>query len=1350
MRNDISIYKEFVVKCESLRLLLLIPLILSLPTTVSAQVTVRRLLVSEQLPSGSVNRLLQDSEGYIWMATVNGLCRYDAYRAMTFRIDTISGMTGSRTINSLAEDHRGRIWIACEAGVLLLNKRDYSIRVLEDEDVKGKDVKCVYTTRDGSVWVGAGRSAFRYPAGEYGREKRAYNDFGSVVNSFCEDSAGAIWLTTWRAGLYRLGKDDARFVRYPSIGADDNPHKIHQDATGQRWICTWGDGLYRFYPDRDGEEMYERVHLPDKDSLLHDHIFFNLLRDDKYGYIWVLSHAGLYVLKQDSLSGRLVAADVPPSWSRITNLFYDFIKDRDGNLWLGSAGEGVLTIELSDCRFRNYDLEAIRTRTGFIPNITAICEGEDRALWIRQNRLGICLFYPESGRIVPFTDFPHLNNLEKLKEARCIAKVTGRKEMWVGVDYIPVVYCFEQSGDRVILKRKIELAALSPAATPPRGIMEDRRGNVWVFTGNELFRSQGGDGFSLVKEVTGDITGIAEAADSSIWVSTAGQGVYRLKGEDPVSHLTTRSSDLPDDRVSAICADGNGRVWGVASDHRLFSYDRARAGYEEYDTGYLGSKLAIYDLVADERGHLWISGSKQIIEFNPANGAFVNYSSSDGISVNTFTRGAVTKTASGILFGGNHGICKFIPSDHLGQALQPSSVRVCDIKLNNHSIYEAAGGHKLPADATMRLEIGPADKTIEIAFSSLNYMSPDKIRYAYKFEGVDNDWIYAAHDRQFVVYNQLRKGRYMFYVKATDRNGLWSGPPTRIEIVKLPDFYETRWAYLFYVCLAAGGVYGIIRVISFRLRWKNELRIAQIEREKSEELAQTKLRYFTNISHDLMTPLTIMSCVVDEAESSGARLDVLRSNIHRLHRLLRQILDFRKVESGNMKLKVSRGDIISCIRQICDKDFLPLVKRDNIVFSFEAEVDRFEAFFDAGKVDRVIFNLLSNAFKYTPKNGFISVRLQVRERGEHVWLFIQVSDTGIGIPERDLPKIFTRFFNNDIGLGETNGIGLSLTKDLVELHHGNISVESEPGRGTTFTIELPVDRESYREEELCATGVVEVEPATGEETTEAGAGEEFPRANLLLVEDNEELLGIIRQQLSGDYRVYTATNGEEALRVMANEEIDIIVSDVMMPGVDGLELCRNIKGNVSTSHVAVLLLTARSSMDDRVACYDAGADGYISKPFEMKVLKARIHNLVAGRQKRQQEFKSDVTLNISALQYCSLDEKFMGNVIRCIEEQLPDPDFDIESLAAAVSMSKSSLYRKIKSMTSLSPHEFIRNVKLKHACRLLKEKSVTIAEVAYAVGFSNPKYFAACFKAEFGVTPTDYQKKTASLATPAS
>lgn len=644
------------------------------------------------------------------------------------------------------------------------------------------------------------------------------------------------------------------------------------------------------------------------------------------------------------------------------------------------------------------------------------------------------------------------------------------------------------------------------------------------------------------------------------------------------------------------------------------------------------------------------------------------------------------------------------------------------------------------------------DKNIEIDFSSLNYAFPDKIKYAYKMEGVDDDWVYVRGDRQFAFYNQLPKGKRTFYLKTTDTNGLWSNYIAEIQVSKEPAFYETWWAYMFYVVLVILSLYLFYRRMKRRLQLRHELKIAQIDREKSEELVQTKLRYFTNISHDLLTPLTIITCLIDDAEmTNGSRisqLSMIRSNVNKLRRLLQQILDFSKVESGNMKLSVSKSDIVSFIDDVCKVNFAPLIRKKSQTFTFSTEDKHLIAYFDRDKIDKIVSNLLSNACKYTSEGGEIKLIMKSYQNAEHTHLRIQVVDTGEGIAPDDLENIFERFYTANKGdESESNGIGLSLTKDLVELHHGTIEVESELTKGSTFTVDFPIDKDSYQENELI-TGETSVNDKKAamifehEDLDESGVVEDAQTNDnhLLLVEDNEELLYLMEKILSRQYHVLVAKNGLEALDIIKDNEIDIIISDVMMPEMDGLELCRNIKSNLETSHIPVILLTAKNTAEDRIECYNAGADGYISKPFELKILEARINNFIIHKKSKQEEFRTNVEVDIDSLETSSIDKDFLDKVVSVIKSNMAEGDFDVVQLADALAVSKSSLYRKMKIATGLSPIEFIRNIRLKHGSQLLKNKSMSIAEVAYECGFSNPKYFATCFKEDFGVTPKEYQK----------
>ena len=678
---------------------------------------------------------------------------------------------------------------------------------------------------------------------------------------------------------------------------------------------------------------------------------------------------------------------------------------------------------------------------------------------------------------------------------------------------------------------------------------------------------------------------------------------------------------------------------------------------------------------------------------------------------------------------------------------------VADVKIDGVSSLLEKNNQRFNLRSQI-ISLNAGDKNIEIDFSSLNYAFPDKIKYAYKMDGVDDDWVYVRGDRQFAFYNQLPKGKRTFYLKTTDVNGLWSNYIAEVQVFKQPAFYETLWAYLFYIVFTLLCLYLFYHRMKRRIQLRHELRIAQIDKEKSEELVQTKLRYFTNISHDLLTPLTIITCLIDDAEmTNGSRisqLTMIRSNVNKLRRLLQQILDFRKVESGNMKLSVSKSDVISFIDDVCKVNFTPLMRKKNQTFTFLTEDRHLMAYFDRDKLDKIVSNLLSNACKYTANGGDIKLIVDSYWESEYHHLRIQVVDTGEGIAPADLENVFKRFYTINKGdESESNGIGLSLTKDLVELHHGTINVESELGKGSTFTVDLPINKDSYQEDELISEHIsvngINTDLILEKEElidSKVGEGEDMQIADvhLLLVEDNEELLFLMEKILSKHYHVLIAKDGLEALNVIKDNEIDIIISDVMMPEMDGLEFCRTLKSNLETSHIPIILLTAKNTVEDRIECYNAGADGYISKPFELKILEARINNFIMHKKNKQEEFRSNVEVNIDSLEPSSMDKEFLDKVISVIKSNMSEGDFDVVQLADALAVSKSSLYRKMKIATGLSPIEFIRNIRLKHGSQLLKDKSISVAEVAYECGFSNPKYFATCFKEEFGVTPKEYQK----------
>ena len=561
---------------------------------------------------------------------------------------------------------------------------------------------------------------------------------------------------------------------------------------------------------------------------------------------------------------------------------------------------------------------------------------------------------------------------------------------------------------------------------------------------------------------------------------------------------------------------------------------------------------------------------------------------------------------------------------------------------------------------------------------------------------------------------------------------------------------------MIYVFLCGILAYCCYRWAVYRVRLRNELKIIQIEKEKSEELTQAKLRYFTNISHDFLTPITIISCLIDDMvmtyKNRIPQLDKMRSSLRQLKHLIQQVLDFRKIENGKMSLQVSEGDISVFIEDLCRMNFSVLMDKKHISFAVVAEKPHISACFDRDILEKVLYNLLFNAYKYTNEGGEITVSLSVVENDGVRSALIRVKDTGVGIPLEKQPFVFNRFYTATTDTAaEANGIGLSLVKELLEIHHGRIALESTVGKGTEFSVLLPMEKSAYLPEEFAPQedmSVVEElelpheENIVGYSVLEKTEPQKEVDGCMLLVDDNVDLLDVMCRVFSHRHKVLLAHDGIEAVAVIENNAVDVIISDVMMPNMDGLELCRHLKADINTSHIPVILLTAKNAPEDRIECYKAGCDGYVAKPFELRVLEARVESFLEHKRCAQRDFKEEREVRTAMLKMSALDQKFLDKVISIIEHNMKKAiDIDVNTIAREVGMSKSSFYRKIKLITDLSPVEFVKNIRLKHAYELLEKGETSLESVAYSTGFSSAKYFSTCFKEQFGITPTEFLRR---------
>ncbi len=1356
---------------NKLRLHILFTIIISISFFSAAQnIKVSQLPIMNLLPSNSVYRIFQDREGYMWLGTQDGLCRYDGYRTKIFRSDFINpNLLSSNEITAFTEDYNNNIWVGTQEGLNILDKNTYSIKPHPDTTITHASVSSMICASDSTVWVGYNSGLKRYNKDlslkfdySYSADNKSTLP-NSSINQIFEDSYQNMWVAVWGQGLFKYNKETNQFIKYPKVGNQDNPFRIYQDSNNNYWIGTWEEGIFHFNPNTISHQTYTKIPQPEWEKSINTSRFFSFTQDNNLEYIWAMSLSGLSTFKYDK-DGNTEAVNTRKLFQNTNNIFSEIIKDRDGSLWIGAFSEGVFKVDFNKPSIINFPLHLLTNKSDIAPSFTSLCEDNNGDIWINQNRIGLFCYSPKQQAVKFFSEINKLKNINELKYVTHINYISGLNEIWLTNSSNSKIVRIKKEDDQIKSIKYTLLSQVTSNSGIANLIFEDNQSNVWIISDKALFVQPFGlNEVAVVKKDIGQVTSITQDNNNTIWISTDNKRIYKINLPQEISIETIKSlkfnninNKLIDKHIQTITADLSGTVWIGMKSGSLIAYNTTNKTFtnKTIDCGLKGE--AILDIIADKYNNIWITTYKKVIEYNPRNSASISYSSLDGMQINSHLKNSLFKTKDSkyIYIGGNRGYSRFSPSEHLLVPPVKTNVKITDVKIQNVSILDSCRIKKYnKVNNTLRLS--PSDKNIELYFSALDYSNPEKIKYAYKLDGIDDDWIYVKEDRQFAVYSQLKKGKYIFHVKASDEHNLWSDQVTTFNIIREPAIYETTVAYIIYIIVITLVVTILIYIMINRIKLKHSIKMAQFEKNKTEELTQTKLKYFTNISHDLLTPLTIISCLIDDTESiipkKLSQFTLMRSNVSRLKRLLQQILDFRKVENGKMQLNNTNSDIASFIKDICYNHFLPVFNKKQIKFSFHTTHKEIKAYFDADKIDKVIFNLLSNAFKYTPENGEISISLETYNENNHEYITINVSDTGIGIPPEDLENVFTRFYTNKtINASDTHGIGLSLSKDLIELHHGWISVDSKLEEGTTFTIHIPIDKGSYSPNEISTYNTIGINDSSCSnheiidindiEDKVSVSTEKLSNVHILLVDDNLELLQLMKQILSRTYHVLTATNGIEALEQVKSSDIDVIISDVMMPEMDGIELCKTLKGNIETSHISVILLTAKNSINDRIECYNAGADAYISKPFEMGVLNARISNFITHKKSKQEEFKSNVELNISSLENHSMDEQFLNNAIEIIEKYLSEVDFDINTFAEELNLSKSSLYRKIKTITGLSPIEFIRNIKLKHASVMLKNSTTSISEVAYAVGFSDPKYFSSCFKSEFNITPSEFQK----------
>lgn len=1289
------------------------------------QIVSKQILLSDHLSVTESTDIYQDKDGFIWIGTFNGVARYDGYDIRVFRNNYKQpAILTSNTIECFTEDE-SQLWVGTDKGISLINKKTLQITPFTDSTLVNKNIRFLLADSKGSIWISSSSGLYRYTNGKLEHKQPSFDrDFDA--NSICEDRLGNIWILNWKKGIYKYVAEKDNFIEFPPIGQANNPFRIYQDNEGRYWVATWGDGLWRFDPNAISTKMYIPQSSINSVWNQSENIFYDIIQDDVYGYIWALSYSGIKTLR--------INADHKLEQVHIRDLEYQpdgidpiypytrFIKDRNGSLWLNSYDK-ICAIFFSEEKVKNYMMSNMPNDIGIDPSI--ICFGRDRKgmVWFNQTWTGLCLFDESTGRLAYGNRMGigiHINQVIPSRTSDFV---------WASQIQSSIVRKMKQIDMKIVVSEVIDLARIRPAAGKIQQMYEDTKENLWIGTEHGLFilNTKIESKPLLVNEIDG-VTAIAEDRLGTIWVSS-GREILQISHDSPCRIVKAYSPRLttPGDRIESLCTDKNNNIWFASSMGRVFKIDKETSLISDQSVACALDGERVLRLLAQDDG-IWIVQSKRIIRHTTMGENYLYNVADDNIYVSSFRYGDAFIDNDKLYAAGTKGYISIEPTDE-PTPLEDHKVLITDIRMDGKSILSAAQSEKHSASVE-ELKLPHDSRNIEIDFSTLNYQHISRMEYAYRLDGEDSRWTYLSNGKRTAFFSHLNEGKYTFLVKSRSLDNEWSDEVTQLTITRLPAFYETWYARLAYTLIAILSIYLILRIYHKRMDRRHK-RIFQ------EELTQAKLNYFTNITHELLTPLTVISCVADDMEKSVQNMDqhtgILRTNVRRLKSLLVQILDFRKIESNNMPLHVTFGHVSPFIAGVTASNFEYLAQQKHIRFSIQVAKGIW-GYIDFEKLDKVLFNLLSNAIKYTPENKQVELSAySIQDEGVDT-LIVKVADEGIGIDPKEVGRIFTKFYNNKNRVGyESNGIGLSLTKDLVTLHHGTIQVESEPGKGSIFTVKLPLERQVYSSQEIAEPEILPIQ-----QVDSMGQDESVDKPTILYIDDSLDLRELMKSMLHRKYQILLARDGEEGIEIVNTKIVDIVICDLMMPRMDGLEFCRQLKANVQTSHIPVLILTAKNTSEDQIEAYKIGVESFITKPFDMNILEARIRNLLQARQARQQRFRTNMDVNISNLDYQTADEQFLNDAIACIENHLDDPQFDIPQMADELHVSKSTLSRKLKVMTNLTPGDFMKNIKLKHACNLLKKKSITISEVAYATGFNNPKYFSRCFKDEFGMPPTEY------------
>nr|WP_235921220.1 hybrid sensor histidine kinase/response regulator transcription factor [Foetidibacter luteolus] len=1308
----------------------------------------------------------------MWFGTISGLNRYDGYAFKVFThnaADTFSlmdnyvlkifGLPGnkmfvqSRNGNSVYDPVTER-FLNGNTYLESLGMPKGSIRSLAQA---GKNLWLLY--RDGSLYrrdeAGKTLCAGKQPGGD-----------GNFISDIQTSRDGSLVRVYSNGIIEKLDANSGSLIFRTAavkdkLGNRSQDFSVYEDIDGDLWLyCPTVPFGAMYYHKLTGRA----THLYNKPGLLNNDIVNGIVQDDN-GLIWMgTDHGGVNLLNKKTMTVSYLKNKDDDHTTISQNVITCMYKDRLGIVWLGTYKKGVNYYHENLTRFPVYRHLATNKNSLSYDDVNRFVEDANGNIWIGANGGGLIYFNRKTNTFHQYRHEP--GNSNSISNDVIVSLwIDHRQKLWIGY-YYGGLDCYD--GNRFIHYRHKDGDTASLSEDRVWEIYEDREKNLWVGTyegGLDRFDRQSNTFIHYKKGANGFpsnyVAALSEDRQGNLWVGTDGGISLLQKGSAKFKNLTV-TSGLSNNDVICLLKDNSNNMW-IGTRYGLNVYQEDSKKITSF---YMKDGLpdnSVLNILQDDKGDIWISTPGGLARIKPAvtaKGVSITvkkYDELDGLQSRDFNENAACKTKSGeLIFGGANGFNLFHPAAIKENKILPQ-IAFTEFYLFNRNIAvnEKINGKIILNQSiaeTREIVLRHNQNVFSIGFAALSFDNTEKNQYAYRLNGFDKNWLVAPAGNRRATYTNLDAGTYTFQVKASNDDGVWNEQGILLRIKVLPPFWRTPLAYLFYFLLAAFVFLYARRVDMNRAKMRFELANERREARRLHELDMLKIKFFTNVSHEFKTPLSLILAPVDKLLKSSAdtaqkkQFQLIHRNARRLLNLVNQLLDFRKMEVQELKLNPVQGDLLLFIREI-SCSFTDLAEKKNIRFFYAAQRNQFITRFDHDKIERILFNLLSNAFKFTHENGTVNVDVRVIETGK-TFVEIKVKDTGIGIEEDKQAAVFEHFFQSDVPesmLNQGSGIGLSITREFVKMQGGSITVESAVGKGSCFTVQLPFDElsddapsDAFEMQGTPGNG----QPVTVPDDVDVSASRnQAPRGKkqtILLVEDNDDFRFYLKDNLRSYFNILEAPNGKLGWQRVLASHPDLVVSDISMPVMDGIELCKRIKKDQRTKHIPVILLTALVSDDKHLEGLETGAADFMTKPFNFEIMLSRIRNILSEQKTLKQTYVRQVDAKASDASIASADEKFIQNALEVIEKNLSDPDFSVEDLSKELFMSRTAVYKKMFALTEKAPLDFIRFIRLQRAAQLLRETNLTVAEVAYEVGFNNPKYFARFFKAEYNMAPSAY------------